>query len=44
MPKLTLLALTVAALIAAGCGDNDDAGATSSATKSDTAMKSDAAM
>ena len=44
MPKLTLLALTVAALIAAGGGDNDDAGATSSATKSDTAMKSDAAM
>ena len=45
MTKPTLLALTAAALIAAGCGDNDDnAGATSSAMKSDTAMTSDAAM
>ena len=44
MTKLTLLALAAAALVAAGCGDNDDAGATSSATTSDTAMKSDAAM
>jgi predicted lipoprotein with Yx(FWY)xxD motif len=43
MTKLTLLALTAATLVAAGCGDNsnDDA---SSAMKSDTAMKSDATM
>lgn len=41
MTKLTLLALTAAALIAAGCGDNDDAGATGSTMKSDAAMKPD---
>lgn len=45
MTRLTLLALAAAALIAAGCGDdNDDASASnadSSAMKSDTAMKAD---
>ena len=45
MTKLTLLALAAATLVAAGCGNNDgDAGATSSAMKSDTAMKTDTAM
>lgn len=41
---LLLLPLTVAALIAAGCGSNESDGASAAASKSEDAMKSDEAM